>query len=102
MTITINGSYERAKICNQIYGSGNFFIIKPATFIYFRWHKEFTNGQRSCESQGAPGVPITALTEEPVNTEAVILLRDPRLTTRNSSILLNICWKNFCLLFLYI
>lgn len=51
-----------------------------ARSVCFRWHQEFKNGRENCELQGGPGAPISALTEETINTGAVIIRTDPRLT----------------------
>ncbi|KAG8292804.1 hypothetical protein J6590_030258 [Homalodisca vitripennis] len=32
-----------------------------------RWHKDFKNGRESCELEGGPGDPVSALTEETIN-----------------------------------
>lgn len=48
----------------------------------FRWHKLYSDGRQSCELQGGDGAPVTALTEENINTGAAMIRTDPRLTVR--------------------
>jgi len=53
----------------------------------FRWHRDFKNGRESCELEGGPGAPVSALTEETINTAGVMIHTDPHLTIRRLAIL---------------
>lgn len=56
----------------------------------FRWHKDFKDGRESCELEGGPGAPVSALTEETINTGGVMIRTDPHLTIRQLAIMLDI------------
>lgn len=56
----------------------------------FRWHRLFKNGRESCELEGGEGAPVTALTEETINTAGVMIRTDPRLTVRQLARMLDI------------
>jgi len=56
----------------------------------FRWHNASRNGRESCEVEGGPGTPVSALTEEIINTGGVMIRMDPHLTIRQLVTLLDI------------
>lgn len=56
----------------------------------FRWHKDFKNGRESCELEGGPGAPVSALSEETINTCGVMIHTDPHLTIRQLADMLDI------------
>lgn len=56
----------------------------------YRWYKDFQNGRDSCELEGGPGASVSALTEETINTGAVMIRTDPHLTIRQLAVLLDI------------
>ena len=56
----------------------------------FRWFKDFKDGREDPELQGGDGAPVTAFTEETVNTAAAMIKTDRRLTVRQIARLLDI------------
>ncbi|KAG8280004.1 hypothetical protein J6590_091725 [Homalodisca vitripennis] len=42
----------------------------------FRWHKNFKNGRETCELEGGPGDPVSAITEETTNAWGVTIHTD--------------------------
>jgi len=71
---TASETYEKLK---QTYGES---ALPRATV--FRWFKEFKEGRVSCVKQGGPGVSASAVTETNINTAAVIVREDRRITLR--------------------
>ena len=55
-----------------------------------RWYKLFKKGRQSISKEGEPGIPVTALKEENINTAAVIVREDRRITLRSLSEILKI------------
>ena len=55
-----------------------------------RWYKLFKEGRQSISKGGGPGAPVTALKEENINTAAVIVREDQRITLRSLSEILKI------------
>lgn len=52
-----------------------------------RWFKMFKEGRQSISKEGGPGAPVT---EQNINTAAVIVREDRRITLRSLSEVLNI------------
>lgn len=56
----------------------------------YHWYKAFQNGWDSWELEGGPGAPVSALTEETINTGAVMICTDPHMTIRQHAFMLDI------------
>ncbi|KFM71884.1 hypothetical protein X975_12733, partial [Stegodyphus mimosarum] len=56
----------------------------------FRWHKAFKEGRENVEDIEREGRPSTSVTETMINTTAVIIKEDRRITVRQLHALLNI------------
>lgn len=81
---TATETYEKLK---QAYGED---ALPRATV--FRWFKDFKEGRLVCVKQGGPGVSASAVTEVNINTAAVIVREDRRITLRNLSEVLRISY----------
>lgn len=63
------------------------------------WYKDIQNGLDSCELDGGQGAPVSALTEETINTGAVMICTDPHLTVGQLAFMLDKSIRNVHLLF---
>ena len=92
MEVTRDEQYAALKFCFRLnksaaeaYGE---FVLPYSTAR--RWFKLFKDGRQSISKEGGPGAPVTALTEENINTAAVIVREDRRITLRTLSEILKI------------
>ena len=78
-------SAEAYEMLQEAYGE---FVLPYSTAR--RWFKMFKDGRKSISKEGGPGAPVIALTEENINTAAVIVREDRRITLRTLSEIMNI------------